>query len=76
MFKNIKLHLIFLLSIQVLSCGDEISIVNSPDTLDINKHYVSNRLPLQPSKLIKLPVGSIKPEGWLLEYLNRQKKGT
>ena len=59
-----------------MSCGDEISIVNSPDTLDTNKHYVSNRLPLQPSKLIKLPVGSIKPEGWLLEYLNRQKKGT
>ena len=75
MFKKIKLQLIFLLSIQVMSCGDEISTVNSPDTLETNKHYVSNRLPLQPSKLIKLPVGSIKPEGWLLEYLNRQKNG-
>ena len=58
-----------------IGCDDEISIVDSPDTKSINSHYVSNRAPLQPSKLIKLPVGSVKPEGWLLEYFNRQKNG-
>ena len=58
-----------------IGCDDEISIVDSPDTKSRNSHYVSNRAPLQPSKLIKLPVGSVKPEGWLLEYFNRQKNG-
>ncbi len=58
-----------------IGCDDEISIVDSPDTKYRNSHYVSNRAPLQPSKLIKLPVGSVKPEGWLLEYFNRQKNG-
>mgnify|MGYP001326337466 FL=1 len=75
MIKNIKLYFLFLMSLMILGCGNEISIVDSPDTIETNKHYVSNRLPLQPSKLIKLPVGSIKPKGWLLEYFNRQKKG-
>ena len=58
-----------------IGCDDEISIVDSPDTKSRNSHYVSNRAPLQSSKLIKLPVGSVKPEGWLLEYFNRQKNG-
>ena len=65
---------LFLVSILFfIGCDDEISIVDSPDTKSRNSHYVSNRAPLQPSKLIKLPVGSVKPEGWLLEYFNRQK---
>ena len=53
----------------------DITLVEKPATNTRNEHYVSNRAPLQPSVLIKLPVGAIKPEGWLLEYLNRQKKG-
>lgn len=53
----------------------EISVVDRPEQSQQNSHYVSNRAPLQPSALIKLPVGAIKPEGWLLEYLNRQKNG-
>ncbi len=71
----IRKNFILLISFILLGCSDDISVVNSLDTLETNKHYVSNRLPLQPSKLIKIPVGSIKPEGWLLEYFNRQKKG-
>ena len=71
----IRKNFILLISFILLGCSDDISVVNSLDTLETNKHYVSNRLPLQPSKLIKIPVGSIKPQGWLLEYFNRQKKG-
>ena len=71
----IQKNFIFLISFILLGCSDDISVVNSLDTIETNKHYVSNRLPLQPSKLIKIPVGSIKPKGWLLEYFNRQKKG-
>ena len=69
-------HFFSLLTILLLiGCSNEITIVDSPNTISTNSYYVSNKAPLQPSKLIKLPLGSIKPEGWLLEYFNRQKNG-
>ena len=40
-----------------------------------NKHYVSNQTPLMPQQFIKLPVGSISPEGWLLKQLELQRNG-
>ena len=75
MKKNIYTKITVFLFLLIVGCGNETSVVDSPDTKQTNKHYVSNRLPLQPSKLIKLPIGSVKPEGWLLEYFNRQKNG-
>ena len=72
-----KTKIIFLIFF-IVSCSDsvnQITVVDKPDTNFKNQHYVSNREPLVPSSLIKLPVGSIIPEGWLLEYFNRQKSG-
>lgn len=40
-----------------------------------NTQYVNNRAPLRQNALIKLPVGSIVPEGWLGKYLELQKDG-
>jgi hypothetical protein len=37
--------------------------------------YVPNRPPLQPSGLMKLPIGSIKPKGWLLHQLQAEARG-
>ena len=71
----IQKNFILLISFTFLGCNDDISVVDSIATKETNKYYVSNRTPLQPSKLIKLPVGSVKPEGWLLEYFIRQKNG-
>ena len=37
--------------------------------------YVGNRAPLQPSPLLRLPPGSISPQGWLLTMLQNQSNG-
>ena len=34
---------LFLISFTLLGCIDDISVVNSLDTIETNKHYVSNR---------------------------------
>ena len=46
-----------------------------PDKKTRNSYYTSNQAPLNPTPFIRLPVGSIKPQGWLREYLIRQKDG-
>ena len=40
-----------------------------------NSHYVTNREPLQSGALVKLPVGAVKPQGWLKQTLLRQLQG-
>lgn len=37
--------------------------------------YIGNRAPLEPSPLMRLPPGSIQPQGWLFTMLERQRNG-
>lgn len=53
----------------------EVSTIERFPTDGQNLHYASNKQPLQPQQLIKLPTGSIQPEGWLLKQLKLQKDG-
>jgi len=55
--------------------NEKVSVVQRIPTTAINKYYVSNKAPLQPLQLIKLPPGSIKPQGWILKYLELQRDG-
>ena len=51
------------------------TVVDRPDTHGFNANYISNRSPLQPLHFLKLPVGAIKPRGWLEKTLLLQKDG-
>lgn len=49
--------------------------VKNPPTAGVNSRYISNRPPLLPSPLVKLPIGSIEPKGWLLSQLQLMREG-
>ena len=53
----------------------KVSIIKRPPTDVTNSFYTSNKKPLEPLCFIKLPVGTIKPEGWILKYLELQRDG-
>ncbi|WP_312191734.1 beta-L-arabinofuranosidase domain-containing protein, partial [Sphingobacterium sp.] len=61
-----------------LAASAQTGIATAVDRLPLtgkNTQYVNNRTPLRQNALIKLPVGTIVPEGWLGKYLELQKDG-
>lgn len=47
--------------------------VNNPKQFD---GYTNSRAPLKQNPFLELPLGAIKPHGWLKEMLIRQKNGS
>ena len=70
---------ILFFSILLASCAgkqtQEIRTMERLSTASHNDYYVSNRAPLQPLQFIKLPAGSIEPEGWIRRQIELQKDG-
>ncbi|MDF2515784.1 MAG: hypothetical protein K0R59_1080 [Sphingobacterium sp.] len=76
MTKKIGL-LSYLIGICFLSSAQNNAVI-AVDQLPVegkNLNYINNRLPLKQNALLKLPVGSIVPQGWLGKYLELQKNG-
>ena len=55
--------------------GTKVKRLERPTVSRSNDHYISNRVPLKRNPLIKLPVGSVTPRGWLRVAMDRQVEG-
>ena len=58
-----------------MAADDGVQVLKCMPTEKVSANYVSNRQPLQPQKFIKLPAGSIRPEGWIRTMLELQRDG-
>ena len=50
-------------------------IADRPDNTARSLNYTNSRAPLRQPHLLKLPVGSIRPAGWVRRYLELQRDG-
>lgn len=79
LFNDVRLLAIVGLAILTLGCElgaqTSVRVVVSPPTDGQNNYYVGNRPPLLSNPLIKLPVGTVRPEGWLRRQLELEAEG-
>ena len=59
----------------VFAATESVESVAQPATIQTNPFHVGNRAPLLPSPLLKLPIGAIKPQGWLRKQLELEAGG-
>lgn len=75
-YSNIALMVIIALFSSCKSSNqEEVRVVTKVDKVSINQNYQGNRAPLQTAAFIKLPMGAVRPQGWIKELLVRQGKG-
>lgn len=73
--KNISLAAVLLASAVAVNAQNNVTVVDMPTATGTQANYASYRAPLKSAPLLKLPVGQVQPNGWLREYLVRQKNG-
>ncbi len=63
------------ISVAPAQADEPVKAVPTPPSSQPNHYYVGARPPLLLNPLVKLPVGSIRPEGWLREQLTLMADG-
>jgi len=53
----------------------KVNVVHTPAAERPNSHYISNRAPLLINPLVKLPLGAVRPKGWLKHQLDLMVEG-
>lgn len=71
-YLGIAFALLYASSFKILMAQNTKEAVAEPD----KSLYINNKAPLGPNPYIELPLGAIKPQGWLKEMLVRQKNGS
>ena len=51
------------------------TVISKPSVQTRNSFYLSNREPLLATPLVKLPLGAVRPRGWLRHQLELMRKG-
>jgi len=54
---------------------EDVGVAETPPSEGVHAYYASNRPPLVPAPLVKLPIGNIRPKGWLLSQLQLMRDG-
>ncbi|HUU89712.1 MAG TPA: hypothetical protein VM238_00725 [Phycisphaerae bacterium] len=53
----------------------QVVVVQKPDTSQSTPYYPGNRPPLLPSPFIRLPTGTVKPQGWVRRQPELEAEG-
>jgi Beta-L-arabinofuranosidase, GH127 len=86
MIMNARQRASLLVAVLAISSGAPVSPAHAEKPMEVrvvkqapadghSSLYTGNRQPLQPSPLIKLPIGGITPRGWLREQLKTEARG-
>lgn len=75
LWNRIGTVVVFAAASSAAMAAEAIRAVDRPPADSRNSFYISNRDPLRPNAFVKLPVGSITPQGWLRNELILESNG-